>query len=215
MQDVVDVDYKPRRRWYEDQRPAMYIVVEIKTDGGDVRRNSIRSIAAVAVNDGIQAIANYAINLAPLEGAVADQHTLSRYRVHGDAWQHITANAQRPSVAIQSFVNWVSALPGQPIVVASPLTQCSLWLEMYLRRFSKHVLYRGPFEGDLLFAGGGIDLPSLVMGVTGMGYRQAVEHMLPAEWRANLVETHNPKNDAQMHAELFMTMLRIRSQQRA
>jgi hypothetical protein len=212
MSTVTDAAYQPRRRWHEDTRPLAYVVLEVKTDGGDVRRNAIRSIAAVAVNEAAQAMTSFQINLAPPEGSVVDQRTMARYRDHGDAWQTITANPQRTAVAMQAFVNWVQGLPGQPIAVGTPLIQLSLWLETYLRRYTKHVLYRGPFDGELLFAGGGIDLPTFVMGVTGLHYRQALEHMLPAEWRDSRVETHKSRDDAEMHAALLMSMLRIRAQ---
>jgi hypothetical protein len=206
-----DVDYKQKRRWYEDPRPIVYVVLEVKTDGGDVRRNAIRSIAAVALVESGHAVSHFFVNVAPPEGTSADARTLQRYRDHGDAWQAMTTNAQRPSVAMDQLVRWVQSLPGQPVAVGTPLIQLSLWLETYLRRSTKHVFYRGPFEGDVLFSGGGIDLPSLVMGVTGLDYRQAVEHMLPADWRGGLVETHKARDDADMHAALLRTMLAMRA----
>lgn len=209
--DATDVAYKPRRRWYEDQRPLVYVVLEVKTDGGDVRRNAVRAVAATAVDENGHTISRFLMNVAAPEGTVADPRTLQRYRDHGDAWQAMTANAQRPSVAMEALVRWVLGLPGQPVAVGTPLVQLSLWLESYLRRTTKHVFYRGPFEGDMLFAGGGIDLPSLVMGVTGLEFRQAVEHMLPADWRGGLVETHKAKDDADMHAALLVTMLQMRA----
>jgi hypothetical protein len=212
MSTITDVEYQPRRRWYEDPRPIAYVVLEVKTDGGEVRRNSIRSIAAVALNENGQSLGHFQINLAALEGSVSDQRTLARYRAHGDSWTAITANAQRPSLAIPAFVTWVQGLPGQPVAVGAPLSQASLFLETYLRRFSKHVFYRGPFDGDLLFAGGGIDLPSYVMGVTGMPFRNAVEHLLPGDWRDGRVETHKPRDDAEMHAALLRTMLKFRAE---
>lgn len=209
--DATDVDYNPRRRWYEDPRPIVYVAIEVKTDGGDVRRNAIRSIAATAVGETGHIFARFLVNVAAPEGTSADPRTLQRYRAHGDAWQVMTANAQRPAAAMEALVRWVLALPGQPVAVGTPLIQLSLWLEMYLRRTTKHVFYRGPFEGEMLFAGGGIDLPSLVMGVTGLEYRQAVEHLLPADWRAGLVETHKAKDDADMHAALLVVMLQMRA----
>jgi hypothetical protein len=212
MNDVTDVAFQPRRRWYEDPRPLVYVVLEVKTDGGDVKRNSIRSLAAVALDEMGHAIGQFQMNFLALEGSTADPKTLARYRAHGDAWSAITSGAQRSSIAIPAFVAWVQGMPGQPVAVGTPLAQSALWLETYLRRFSKHVFYRGPFEGEMLFAGGSIDLPSLVMGVTGYSYRKAVEHMLPAEWRDNRVETHKPREDAEMHAALLRTMLRFRAQ---
>jgi hypothetical protein len=210
MSGFTDVEYQPRRRWYEDPRPAIFVVVEAKTDGGDVRRNSLRSLAAVALNEAGQSIGQFGINLAALEGTVVDPRTLARYKAHGDAWTTITRDAQRPSLAIPAFIAWVQGLPGQPVVVGCPLIQLALWMETYFRRFSKHVFYRGPFEGEPLFAGGGVDLSSLAMGVAGLPYRQAVEHMLPADWREGRVETHAPRDDAEMHAALMRSLIRMR-----
>jgi hypothetical protein len=215
MNDATDVDFQPRRRWYEDPRQQLYVVLEVKTDGGDVGRNSIRSLAAVALNEQGHSIGQFHMNMAALEGRVSDPRTLARYRAHNDSWAAITQDAQRPSVATAHFVSWVQGLPGQAVAVGVPLAQLGLWLETYLRRFTKTVFYRGPFEGEFLFAGGGIDLPSLVMGQTGLPYRKAVEYLLPAEWREGRVETHKPREDVEMHAALMRTMLRFKAQRAA
>jgi hypothetical protein len=212
MNDATDVDFQPRRRWYEDPRQLLYVVLEVKTDGGDVTRNSIRSIAAVALNESGQSIGQFHMNLAALEGRVSDPRTLARYKAHNDSWTAVTQDAQRSSIVLPHFVAWVQGLPGQAVAVGTPLAQLGLWLETYLRRFTKHVFYRGPFEGEFLFGGGGIDLPSLVMGVTGLPYRKAVEYLLPADWREGRIETHKPREDVEMHAALMRTMLKARAQ---
>lgn len=215
MNDATDVDYQLRRRWYEDPRQLLYVVLEVKTDGGDVRKNAIRSLAAVALNEQGHDVGQFHMNIAPLEGTSADPRTLARYRAHGDAWNAITLGAQRASVVIPHFVNWVLGLPGQPVAVGTPLAQLALWLETYLRRFSKHVFYRGPFEGEPLFAGGGVDLPTLLMGVTGIPYRKSVEYLLPAEWKEGRVETHKPRDDVEMHAALLRTVIALRADRQA
>jgi hypothetical protein len=208
MSGVTDVEFAPRRRWYEDPRSIIHVVADVKTDGGDVRRNAIRAIAFVALNEQGYPVTRFHANLSPPDGTSVDQRSLARYRDHPGSWQANTTDAQKPAAAMLAFAQWVQGLSGQPVIVGTPLTQISLWLETYLRRYTPHVLYRGPFEGEPLFAGGGIDLPSLIMGATGMGYRQAVEHMLPADWRDNHVETHKCRDDVEMHAALAATILR-------
>lgn len=211
LDEVTDAAFKPRRRWYEDPRPIVYVVLDVKTDGGHVRRNALRSIAASAMNSAGQELARFDVNLSPPDGSVAEPGMLQRYRKHGDAWQAITANPQRPADAMEALIGWVKALPGQPVAVGCPLAPTALWLDTYLRRHTSHIFHRGQSEGMPLFAGAGIDLPSLVMGVTGLDYRRAVEHLLPADWRGGRVETHKPREDVQMHAALLTTMLAIRA----
>ena len=211
LDGVTDAAFKPRRRWYEDPRPIVYVVLDVKTDGGHVRRNALRSLAASAINSAGQEMSRFDVNLAPPEGTAAEPSMLQRYRKHGDAWQVMTANPQRPSDAMESFAVWVKGLPGQPIAVGCPLASTATWLDTYLRRHTSHVLHRGQAEGLPLFAGAGIDLSSLVMGVTGLDYRQAVEHLLPADWRGGRVETHKAREDVLMHAALLTTMLAIRA----
>ncbi len=209
---ITDVDFRPRRRWYEDPRPLVYAVIEVKTDGGDVRRNAIRSIAGSAVNEFGEEIGTFVVNLSPPDGASADARTLDRYRNHAGSWQAITSDPQRPPAGMEAFASWVLGLPGQPVAVGTPLAPAAMWLETYLRRYTKHVFHRGQSEDVALFAGGGIDLPSLVMGVTGLEYRRAVEHLLPADWRAGRVETHRSLDDARMHSALLRTMMRMRAE---
>jgi hypothetical protein len=198
------------RRWYEDQRQNVYVVVDLKCDGGDVRRNSMRTLAAVAVAENGFAISNFSRNVSTIEGAVSDKHTLALFRDHIEAWRINTKAAERAAVAIRDFAIWVKSLPGQAVLVAAPLTQTAIWLDSYLRRFTRHGVYHGPYEIEPLFYGAGIDLMSLVMGATGCDYRQAVEHMLPSEWRGHRIETHDAREDVLMHSEVLFAMLKLR-----
>jgi hypothetical protein len=199
-----------QRRWYEDPSPLIYVVVEIKVDGGDIRRNSMRALSAMAVSEDCRKIAVHHINLLALEGTSGDQRTLALAREHPEAWRATTQDAQRSSVGIPEFTKWVKNLPGQPALVASPLTLTTIWLEHYLRRFTTHSVYRGPFKTEPLFFGPGIDLSTLVMGVTGRHYRETAAQLIPPEWYGNRSETHNAREDVEMNAELLISMLKRR-----
>jgi hypothetical protein len=203
-----------RRRWYEDPRSLIYVVVEVKSDGGDTRKNSIRALAAVAVTDQAQKIASFQVNLLPLEGSSADKRTLDLYRNHQDAWRVNSTDPQRASVGTMAFANWVKALPGQPALVGWPLSQTAIWLDYYLRRFTPHGVYRGPYMIDPIFFGPGVDLPTLIMGTTGRHYRETPEQLLPQEWFGGLTETHKAKDDAFRHAELLCSVIKLRSGQK-
>ena len=216
MSDAADTNAAyQRRRWYEDPRPVIYCVVELKCDGGDPRRNSIRSLAAVAVVESGQKMAAFSVNLLAVEGAVTDKRTMELYREHPEAWRINTADPQRPSVATVAFATWVKSLPGQTVIVGSPLSLTAVWLDHYLRRFTPHSVYRGPFVTEPLFYGPGLDLSTLVMGVTGRHYRETPDHLLPVEWRGGQPETHRAADDANRHAELLCSLLKLKAQQQA
>ncbi len=183
-----------------------------ETDGGDVGRNCIRALSAVAINEHGHAIGQFHMNLAPLEGRTVDQRTLARYRAHNESWASITQDAQRPSIVMQKFVVWVQGLPGLPVAVGNAARPAfALARDLSQALHQERVLPRA-IRGEMLFGGGGIDLPSLVMGQTGLQYRKSVEYLLPAEWREGRVETHRPREDVEMHAALLKTMLRFRAQ---
>jgi hypothetical protein len=207
-------DAYSKRRWYEDPRPLIHVVVEIKADGGDTRKNSIRAMAAVAVTEQAQKISVFEVNMLPLEGSSADKRTLDLYRNHQEAWRTNTTNPQRASLGTAAFAQWVKNLPGQPVLTGWPLSQTAIWLDYYLRRFTQHGVYRGPFLIEPIFFGPGVDMPTLIMGMMGRHYRETPEQLLPPEWFGGLVETHKAKEDAIRQAELLCTLLKFRGGQK-
>jgi hypothetical protein len=211
VDDISYTDYKPLRRWTEDPRPIAYVVVDLKADGGDVRRNSLRALAAVAIAEQGRRLGDFAATLSPIEDARPDPRTAAFLKDQPAAMRALATSLQRPADAVPAFERFVKSLPGQPVLVAAPLSHASLWLDAWLRRFGGHVLVRTPAEGVGLFAGGGVDLPSLVMGVTGLGYREALPHLLPSEWRAGRNETHDPRQDVEMLAAILISMLSLRA----
>lgn len=211
VSDIPYTDYRPLRRWTEDPRPIVHVVVDIKADGGDTRRNALRAIAAVAIGEQGRRMGAFATALAPPEDSEADPRTVAFLKEHPDALRALSTGVQRPEDAIPAFERFVTSLPGLPVLVGAPLSQTSLWLDAWLRRFGGHVLVRTPAEGARLFAGGGMDLSSLVMGVTGLSYREALPHLLSSEWRAGRNETHDPRKDVEMLAAILISMLSLRA----
>ncbi|MGL5114693.1 MAG: hypothetical protein ACRC7G_15100 [Beijerinckiaceae bacterium] len=211
MTDIPYTDYRPLRRWTEDPRPIVHVVVDLKADGGDIRQNALRALAAVAIGEQGRRMGDFAAALAPPEDSQPDPRTLGFLKEHPHAVRALSTGVQRPADAIPAFERFVKGLPGLPVLVAAPLSQTSLWLDAWLRRFGGHVLVRTPAEGARLFAGGGIDLSSLVMGVTGRGYRDSLPHLLPSEWRAGRNETHDPRQDVEMLSAILITMLSLRA----
>jgi hypothetical protein len=212
MSDVSAGESRPFRRWHDETGPIVFIVVRLNTDGGDIRRNSLRSLGAMAVAEHGIKLGVCNLNMVTLDGATGDQRTLALFRDHPEAWRASTTDPQRPALAMPAFANWVKSFPGQPVLVGSPLSQTAVWLDYYLRRFTTHSVYHGPYKTEPLFFGPGLDLSTFVMGVTGRHYRESVDFLVPPEWRGNREETHFVRQDVEMQAEILISMLKLRNQ---
>ncbi|MGL4636283.1 MAG: hypothetical protein ACRCWF_09900 [Beijerinckiaceae bacterium] len=204
---------RPFRRWHDETSPIVYIVVRLNTDGGDIRRNSLRALGAMAVAEHGSKLGSCTLTMSALDGSAGDSKTLDLFRKHPEAWRNTTTNPQRPALAMPAFASWVKNFPGQPVLVASPLSQTAVWLDYYLRRFTTHGVYHGPYKIDPLFYGPGVDLSTFVMGLTRRHYRESVEFLLPPEWRANREETLDVRQDVEMQAELLISMLKLHNVQ--
>jgi len=61
----------------------------------------------------------------------------------------------------------VKSLPGEKTFAASPLAFDGLWIDYYLRRFTRYGILQGPYEDDRLFDGTGLCIRSYAAAVTG------------------------------------------------
>jgi hypothetical protein len=195
------------RRWSEDTRPLVYVVTDVEADGGDPASNSLRALCSITVSEQGGPAAVFDAVLQRRGGAVEDPDTMAFYARNPAAWRAALANPRDPALVMRDYVAWVKGLPGQPVFVAHPLTFDGLWVDAYLRRYTQHVLFRGPFQGETLFAGGGLDLASLAMGAAALPYRRAWGPYIPADWRGNIPQTHRSRDDAEGHAALLRTLL--------
>ncbi len=65
------------------------------------------------------------------------------------------------------YASWVKSLPGEKTFAASPLAFDGLWIDYYLRRFTRYGILQGPYEDDRLFDGTGLCIRSYAAAVTG------------------------------------------------
>lgn len=89
--------------------------------------------------------------------------------------------------------------------VAHPLSFDGSYVAWYLDQFGNCPLYDRPREPGLTT--GGIDLPSLVMGVTRWPFGDCGRQNYPDEWLGGHAHSHRAIDDALGYAALFRTMM--------
>ena len=185
-----------------------YVVTDIETDGPQPGSNSMRRFALVAVDDAGKVFDQFEGGLAPLDGARTDDKTGGWLRSQPGVWADLTRDP-RPAVEVMArFANGVRALPSEPVFTAHPLVFDGYWMDWYLRTFLDMRMDRGPYAGQRLFFGAVLDLPSLVMGVTGWDYGRCRREYYPPEWFGGHPHSHRAIDDALGYASILAEMLR-------
>ncbi|MDJ0386832.1 DNA polymerase III subunit epsilon [Roseomonas sp. E05] len=190
---------------------ALYVVTDIETDGPEPGGNSMLSFASVACREEGAPVAEFAVNLAPLPGAAAEPRCLTWWRSEPEAWAAATRDPVPAAQAMAAYAGWLRGLPERPVFVAHPLSFDGFWIDWYLRRFAGARLVKGPFDGEALFAGPGLDLPSLAMGAFGLSLAEAERKPYPEAWLGGHDHTHAALDDARGYACLLQEVLRRRS----
>lgn len=168
----------------------------------------MRSFASVAVDEQGKVFAQFEGCLAPLDGATANPPTLAWLQSQPGVWADLTRDP-RPAVEVMAaYADWLRALPAEPVFTGHPLGFDGFWIDWYLRTFLGLRIDRGPYGGERLFFGAGLDLPSLVMGVTGWNYAHCIRQNYPPEWFGGHAHTHRAIDDALGYAAILSEMLR-------
>lgn len=197
----------------EDAGPGglyAYVVTDIETDGPTPGQNSMLSFASVFVDQYGRLGDEFTACLEPLEGAEADPDTLSWLKGTPEIWTDATRDPKPAPAVIQDYVQWIRGLPAQAIFVAHPLAFDGFWIDWYLRQFNNLRLVCGPYGGEQLFFGAGIDLPSLLMGVTGWDYTKCRHENYPDDWFGGNEHTHRAIDDTRGYAHVLSRALRQR-----
>ena len=198
------------RMAFPADRPFAYLVTDIETDGPEPGLNSMLSFASVAVSEDGEVGPSFEACLATEDGAVSDPATLAWLKSQPDAWADATRDPQPAQTVMQDYVQWIRDLPTLAVFVAHPLIFDGAWIDWYLRRFTGLRLCLGPYEGEQLFCGTALDLPSLIMGTTGRDMRACNRHDYPDDWFAGHVHSHRAIDDATGYAHVLAEMLRRR-----
>lgn len=186
----------------------VYIVTDVETDGPDPGIHSMLSLAAVACSAKGERLGHFTVNLLALPGHQADAGTLAWWHSDPKAWSALQLGAVPAQQAMDSFAAWVRPFGPAAVFVGSPLIFDGAWVDWYLRRFLQIRLLRALRTEATLFAGGGLDLPSFVMGRTGLSYRQCTEKDFPEGWLGPHPHSHVALDDAEGYAHLLRRLLR-------
>ncbi|MGV1792734.1 DNA polymerase III subunit epsilon [Rhizobium sp. A37_96] len=183
-----------------------FIVTDIETDGPQPGRNSMISIASAAIGADGESQGTFKINLRPLSEATADCATMMWWQSEPLAWEEATRDQQAPEVAMRAWADWVKSRPGDPVFAAHPLSFDGPWMDWYLQKFIGCRLFKHPRDPSLC-VGAGLDIPSLVMGVTGWDYRHCSRDHYPAGWLGNYRHNHFALYDVLGYAHLLGLIL--------
>lgn len=186
----------------------VFVVTDIEVDGPWPGPNSMRSFASVAVTAGGEAPGEFEAVLEPLPGAQPNPDTYAWFQTVPDAWVAATASPRPVTEVMQDFVTWVQGLGEARHFVAAPLAFDGLWMDYYLRRFSRYAVCQGPYETERLFQSPGLCLHSLACGITAGDAATFSVHDLPSEWYGDVPHTHRAIDDARGYANLLVHLLR-------
>lgn len=103
----------------------------------------MRSFASVAVTlDGTEH-GRFEAVLESLPGTAPDARTLSWFETQPGAWESATTDPESVPVVLARYIRWLRALPWPRTFTAFPMSLDGLWMDYYLRRFTRYGVRQG------------------------------------------------------------------------
>jgi len=175
----------------------IYVSTDIETDGPIPGPHSMLSIGSAAYTPDKELIATFSANLKPLPGAKGHPATMKWWSENPAAWAACQENPKQPLEIMQSYHDWIQALPGKPIFVGYPATFDFMFVYWYLINF----------VGDSPFNHSAIDIKSYTMAFLQRNYQDSGKQDLPPEWLEEMPLTHVALDDAIQQGQLFCNLL--------
>lgn len=179
----------------------IYVSTDIETDGPAPGINSMLSFGSAAYLADKTVVDTFSANLETLPDTVANEKTMQWWKTQPDAWKACRENCLPAAQAMQSYCDWLKALPGRPIFVGYPVGFDFPFIQYYLQHFAD--------ENPFGFAT--IDIRSFVMGSRGKEYRKSGKQYLPKRVFDDLPHTHVALDDALEQGALFCNLLAERA----
>lgn len=187
--------------------PWLYVVTDVEVDGPWPGPSSMRAFASVAVRADGSVAGEFEAVLEPLPGAAPDPDTHAWFQTHPEAWAAATTDPEPVPQVLVRWVTWVRALPRPRAFAASPIVFDAIWMDYYLRRYTRCGVVSGPYETDPLFDHGAVCIRSYAAAVTGRPVGDISPHTLPREWFGGVPHSHRAIDDARGYAALLAELL--------
>jgi hypothetical protein len=184
------------------QTPEVYVSIDIETDGPIPGVNSMLSLGAVAIQDGLE-IGGWYGNFEPLPGAVRDEDTTAFWAEHMDAYTEATRNPVEAHIQMIQFSTWLRSVrtAGHALVaVGWPIAFDFAFVNWYFHRFTG----RNPLGF------GGLDIRSYANGLAGYpsyyGLPEAKVWAMAGPIDKEGLRPHNALDDAIGQGRLFVAL---------
>jgi hypothetical protein len=177
--------------------PEIYVSTDIEADGPIPGPHSMLSFGSAAYRADKTLVSTFSANLETLPDASGHPDTMAWWAKQPDAWAACRRDLQPPSRAMETYVQWLDALPGKPVFVGYPAAYDFLFVYWYLMRF----VGRSPFG----FAA--LDIKTMAMTILGKDFRDASKRNMPRKWFDARPHTHVALDDAIEQGALFCNML--------
>jgi hypothetical protein len=175
----------------------IYVSTDIEADGPIPGPHSMLSFGSAAYRADKTLVSTFSANLETLPDATGHPDTMAWWAKQPDAWAACRRDLQPPSRAMETYVQWLDALPGKPVFVGYPAAYDFLFVYWYLMRF----VGRSPFG----FAA--LDIKTMAMTILGKDFRDASKRNMPRKWFDARPHTHVALDDAIEQGALFCNML--------
>ena len=180
-----------------EQKPEIYVSVDVETDGPIPGPHSMLSIGCAAFLADKTMISTFSANLETLPGAEGHPRTMAWWQTQPAAWEAHRKDCLPPEEAMKKLVTWARALPGVPIFVAFPVTFDFMFVQWYLFKFA----------GAAPFAHSGLDIRTMAMTMNNTRWDRSTKEFLPQYWFDPLPHTHVALDDAIEQGTMFCNML--------
>jgi hypothetical protein len=178
-------------------KPLIYVSTDIETNGQQIGKNSILSLASAAFLDDKTLVSTFSANLDVLPDGEENEITMAWWQKYPEAWLAARQQCIPPEEGMNQYVNWLNELPGRPIFVGYPIAFDFSFVVYYLERFT----------GKNPFGFSAIDLRSLTMGLNKAPFLESSKHHWPTHWFENKPHTHIALDDAIEQGTVFCNML--------
>lgn len=181
-------------------KEAIYISLDIESDGPCPLVNSMLSLGAAAFSEGGAMLGTFIANLQLTPGAVSDKGTMDWWETQPDAWAACRANTVSPDVAMRNFRTWLDGLRNRGgerlIPIAYPAGFDFTFVKVYLHKFA----------GDCPLGFQCLDLKTLAMSKIGCRFDEVGKRTMPKSWFGPSRHTHVAVDDAIEQGEMYFRM---------